>query len=312
MGLIVLLMMSAFLFVIALIVFTYIFIARKIITINISRPIRIITVISLLPVFAVPIYYLFSFYQNSSDMVYARGLFGLAPKTSNSIELDTGNGKLNFIIGLDFNTGARGGAFIKNSFFFLINNQRKEIVVTQHEINMSNNFYKKALKTERIADEDENHRGYGKYYYDLYFSPNIFSIEEYEQINDFLKHNHKMLSKKINGYKDNQKSRVFNKTQFRNSYYQDIASLNKTYECDNNLRLHLSATRRLFFITKDNISTSYNDIGNIKENKLFLDKYVKLSKESGKYQMYRGNTLVKDCFDKNGTNLLEEFKLEKI
>ncbi len=107
---------------------------------------------------------------------------------------------------------------------------------------------------------------------------------------------------------------MYNKSRFRDAYYQDINSLKKTYNCSNNLQIHLTATGRLLYITKSDISTSYNDIGNLQDNghKLLLDKNVKLSKKNGQYQISRGNTLIKECFDNNGTNLFEEFKLEKI
>ena len=314
MGLIVLFFIALFLLAIGLIFFIYIKTIRSVLRMNISKKIKPFLLIGTLPILCIPIYLLYIFAQSNSDMIYMSGFFGLAPKTSQNIELNTSKGKLNFIIELDFNTGARGGASIDNSFFYLTNGKKKEILITEHEIHMGNRFYKEALKTEKIAAEIESHKYYGKYYFDLYFSPKLFSLEEFEQISDFLKHNHKILSKKINNYKENQKSKVYNKTLFRNTYYQDVNSLKKIYNCTNNLQLHLTATGRLFYITKSDISTSYNDIGDVKDNghKLLLDKYVNLSEKSGKYQIYRGNTLIKECFDNNGTNLFEEFQLEKI
>jgi hypothetical protein len=314
MGLIALLFMGTFLFAIALIIFGYVIFVHFILKYAKSKKSKSISITAISFIVTALFYILYNFYQTNDNMQYMKGFFGIAPTKSHTIELNTDKGKLNFIIELDFNTGARGGAFIKNSFFYITNNKKKEIIVTQHEINMSNNYYKKALKIQRIADENKNHKGYGKYYIDLYFSPNIFSIEEYKQISDFLKHNHKILSKKINNYKENQKSEIYNKTRFRDTYYQDIDSLKKIYNCSNNLQLHLSATGRMFYITKSDISTSLIDIGDIKDNghKLLLNKYVKLSKKSGKYQLIRGNTLIEECFDSNGTNLFEEFKLEKM
>lgn len=314
MGLIVLLIMGVFIFVIALVLFTYISIARKIFTTNISKPIRLITIVALLPVFALLLYYLFLFYQNSSDMIYARGFFGIAPKTAYSAELNTTKGTLSFTVELDFNTGARGGAFINNSLFYIENGIKREIKITEHEIRMHEDYYKEALDMQVIADETESHKHFGEYYLDLYLSPKQFTLDEFLYISRFLQQNHSTLSKLINDYKENQKSRVFNKIRFRNTYYQDINSLNKTYKCDNNLLLHLSATGRLFFITKDDISTSYNDIGYVKENghKLVLDNYVELSEKNGTRQITRRGTLIKECFDSNGTNLFEEFQLVKI
>ena len=222
MGLIALLYIGAFLSAIVLVIFIYVFLTKKIFTVNISRASKIVLMITLMPVLIVPLYYLFSSYKN--DMIYVRGFFSIAPKTSQSIELDTGNGKLNFIIELDFNTGARGGAFIKNSIFYFKNEKKKEILVTENEIRMNNSyrFNKKASSKKIISDEVEQHKGYGKYYYDLYFSSKLFSIEEFEKISDFLKKNHILLSKKINDYKKNQKSEVFNQTRFRNAFYQDF------------------------------------------------------------------------------------------
>ncbi len=242
MGLIALFFMGTFLFAIALIIFGYAIFIYFILKYAKSKKSKSISIIAISFIVTALFYILYNFYQTNDQMQYVKGFFGIVPTKSHTIELNTGKGKLNFIIQLDFNTGARGGAFIKNSFFYITTNKKKEIIVTQHDINMSNNYYKKALKIERIADEDKNHKGYGKYYNDLYFSPNIFSIEEYKQISNFLNHNHKIFSKKINNYKENQKSKVYNKTKFRDTYYQDINSLKKTYNCSNNLQLHLTAT----------------------------------------------------------------------
>ena len=196
-----------------------------------------------------------NFYK-SDDMLFVRGFFGLAPVKSHAIEVEIGTGKLIFTINLDFNTGARGGAHIDNSLFYINGGKHKEIIITENPINMKHNYYTKALRMDKIADETRKHSGYGKYYYDLYLSPNLFSIEEYNQISDFMKKNHQKLSKKINNYKKWQSTDVYDNTRFRNIYYQDIRSLSKIYYCANNLKLHLNANGRLYYIIKSKISTS--------------------------------------------------------
>lgn len=311
MGLIVLIVMGIFFLAIGLVMLGYAFIIKKILTSKLTQILRITLLILTLPLLIFPLYHLYSYYQN--DMIYIRGFFGWAPKTFHSIEIDTKNGKLNFIIELDFNTGARGGAYIHNSLFYLNNGIKKEIVITQDGIGMGHNVYKEALKMKNIAPEIHTHQGYGNYYYDLYFSPKLFSIKEFEEISKFLEQNHVLFSKKINTYKENQKENIYDKTRFRNAYYQDLEGLNKTYECANNLQLYLAATGRLFYVTKDKISTSLNDIGDVKENgqKLILDKFIKVNQKNGTFQLLHGNTLIKDCSDNHGVKLFEEFQIEQ-
>lgn len=312
MGLIALFMMGALMFVVGLILFIYGFGIYAILKYTEPKqrpmPIIAISVIASLLLYVVYI----NFYK-SDDMLYVRGFFGLAPVKSHVIEVKTGTGKLIFTINLDFNTGARGGANIDNSFFYINGGERKEIIITQNEINMKNNYYKKALRMNKIADETKKHSGYGKYYYDLYLSPKLFSVEEYNQISDFMKKNHQKLSKKINSYKKGQATDIYDNIRFRNIYYQDIRSLSKVYNCNNNLKLHLGASGRLFYITKSKISTSYIDIGQITNNgyTLLLNKYIKLNKKNGEFQISQGKILIKECFDNNGTNLFKEFKLEQ-
>lgn len=299
-------------FVVGLVIFIYGFAVYAILKYTKPKqrpmPIVVISFIASLLLYAVYV----NFYK-SEDMLYVRGFFGLAPIKSHTIEVETGMGKLIFTINLDFNTGARGGANIDNSLLYTDGSKHKEIIITQNEINMKHNYYKKALRIDKIADETKNHSGYGNYYYDLYLSPNLFSIKEYNQICSFMKKNHEKLSKKINAYISNQKVEIYDNIRFRNMYYQEIGSLSKVYNCTNNLKLHLTTNGRLFYITKSEISTSYNDIGQIINNghTLLLNKYVKLSKKNGRFQISQDKTLIKECFDRNGTNLFEEFKLEQ-
>ena len=312
MGLIVLIMMGAYIFVISLIVFMYGF-AIYAIWKNVKPKLRPIPVIAVSIIASLLLYIVYNNFYKSDSMLFARSFFGLAPVKSHVIETKTETGRLIFTIKLDFNTGARGGANIDNSLVYIHGGKHKEIIMTQNPINMKHTYYKHALRIDKIADETQKHRGYGNYYYDLYLSPYLFTHKEYDEIRSFMKKNHEKLSHKINEYLNNQETETYHKIKFRNMYYQDVKSLSKTYVCANNLKLYLTANGRLYYNVKSKISTSLIDIGQITNNghTLLLKKYIKLTKKNDKFQIYQGETLIKECFDSNGTNLFEEFKLKQ-
>jgi len=189
---------------------------------------KLLFTLTSLPFAIIPLYTLMHYYQNNTDMLYIRGFFGTAPKTVQQMDFNISNQeKLLFKISLDFNTGARGGAFIDRSLYYVKQGKKKEIVIGQNPINMKDHFYQKPKAVYTIAKEVQSHKGYRHYYYDLYFSPKLFTRDEFQHVSHFLHTHHESIIQTINSYLQGQKEKVYHSIRFRDAYYQDIAALSK-------------------------------------------------------------------------------------
>lgn len=262
----------------------------------------------------IPLYTLMHYYQNNTDMLYIRGFFGSAPKTVQRMDFNISKQeKLMFEIALDFNTGARGGAFIDRSLYYVKEGKSKKITIRQTPINMKDHFYQKPKAVQTIDKEVQSHKGYGHYYYDLYFSPKLFTHDEFQHISHFLHTHHEHITQTINSYLQGQKEKVYHTVRFRDAYYQDIDGLKKTFKCKNGLMLHLTSPGRLYYITKDHISTSYHDIGKVtgEGNVLQLNKNVKVEQNSDTYTLHLSQTDISNCYEKeSGEALFSSLSLQ--
>ncbi len=276
---------------------------------------KIFITLTTLPVLLIPFYLIAPGSAGSGDTIFLRGFLGLALQMHREWEFDiTQNERVLFEIELDYNTGARGGAFVDQSLYYVKDGKKKEIDLRVHRGSAKDRFYKKPKSVFHIAKGDGPKNSYGLYNYDLYFSPELFTLDEFYRIAKFLRDHRKSIEKSINDYLQSRKPKVSHRVRFRDAYYQDIGSLARTFVCAGGLKLHLNPWGRLYYTTKDRYSTSFHDIAMVTDEgrKIKPDKNVKVVRDGQRYILRKRDTIITECRDaQSGEALFSMFSLER-
>ena len=180
---------------------------------------KIFITLSTLPILLIPLYLFAPGSAGSSDTIFLRGFLGLAPRMHRQWEFDiTRNERVLFEMDLDYNTGARGGAFVDQSLYYVKNGDKKKIGIRVNGVGSKD----RSKAVFHIAKDNKPEYRYGLLNYDFYFSPKLFTPDEFYQIAKFLRDHRKSIEKSINDYLQSRK--LSYRVRLRDAYYLDIAS----------------------------------------------------------------------------------------
>ena len=227
MGLFALVTVGGFLAAAFVLVALFLAMARNLWRTGMAWPLRLLTILATLPLFALPAFGLWKVF-NSSDMLYMRGYFGLAPKTQKSFRFPVeGNETLAVRVTLDFNTGAKGGAIVGYRFSDEEKGRARPIAYKRAYCPFPADRHPEGALRLSLAEGAKTHKSYGDICLDLYFDPALFGEGDFRRLARFLATNHAVVETRVNDYLDHQKEETFERMWLRDAYYLDPGSLRR-------------------------------------------------------------------------------------
>ncbi len=254
---------------------------------------------------AIFLYILLHIFQN---MTFVAGFTGLAPKYESNLQFKTTVGTLIIHETLDYNTGARGGAFIDRNFY-LLSDKHKNIIVKNsgyvHKPYLSPKYILEIIDDDNSTIITEMRLPFQKI--DLYINPTIFTLQEFKVISNTIHRELPAIEKELN--KARSKNDIEKPIKIRTIRYQDYDTLRKTFVCtDKNRVIIIPEGGR---VTLYSSSQSF-DLGYLRKNgmELYLFQSSDCQIDSPNKKIICQNIILENCIE-NEKNLFDLFTIYK-